>query len=320
MLLVIWIIVFFISLAVLIKASDYFIESAEIIGWRLNIPKFVIGATIVALGTSLPELVSSIVAVLQNASEIVAGNVIGSNITNILLILGVAGVAFKGMEISRKVVKIDLPVLVISALMLVITIFDGEFTLTDALIFVLVLIFYNVYILNVKGDRLEIGNETSDGSKFSWKTVVVLLGSLVFIFLGAKYTVDSVIIIAEILNVGKEIIAITAVAFGTSLPELIVSLAAVKKNNPEMVLGNIVGSNIFNTLAVMGIPALFGKLVIPPSIITFALPVMCIATLLLLLFSFDRKITKVEAILLIVFYFIFIAGLFFYTPLQQVSV
>lgn len=305
-----WIIIFAISLFILIKSSDYFIESAEIIGWHLNIPKFVIGATIVALGTSLPELISSIIAVLKNASEIVAGNVIGSNITNILLILGVSGFAFKGMKISKKIIKIDLPILLLSAILLVITIIDGEFTLSDALIFLLFLVFYNIYIFNTKSDSSQSDDDTENKSLYSWKTIIILLGSTIFIFLGAKYTVESVINIAELLHIGKEIIAITAIALGTSLPELIVCLAAVKKNNSEMVLGNILGSNIFNTLAVMSIPALFGKLTIPESIIIYALPVMCIATLILLLLSLDKKITKFEAILLFTFYCIFIAGLF----------
>ncbi|MGD9580603.1 MAG: calcium/sodium antiporter [Vampirovibrionia bacterium] len=309
--LIFWIIIFAISLFILTKSSDYFIESAEITGWRLKIPKFVIGATIVALGTSLPELISSVIAVIQNASEIVAGNVIGSNITNILLILGVSGFAFKEMDINTKIIKIDLPILLISALLLVITIIDGEFSLSEGLIFILFLIFYILYIFNSKSNLPLSTESTENIDQFTWKTIITLIGSTIFIFLGAKYTIDSVINIAEILNIGKEIIAITAISLGTSLPELIVSLSAVKKNNPEMVLGNILGSNIFNTLAVMSIPALFGKLTIPESIIFYALPIMCLTSLILLLISLDKKISKNESILLIVFYFIFIAGLFF---------
>lgn len=311
MYLVIWIIVFFVSLFILIKASDYFVESAELVGIHLKIPKFVIGATIVAVGTSLPELVSSIIAVIQNASEIVVGNVIGSNITNILLILGVSGIAFKEINISDKVVKVEIPLLLVSAILLVITIVDGAFTFNDALIFLLFMVLYNVYIFSIKADKLKAGEDKEENDKFSWKTIVILLGSTLFIFLGAKYTIDSVIIISEALNIGKEIIAITAVAVGTSLPELIVCLAAVKKNNPEMVIGNILGSNIFNTLAVMGVPALFGHVIIPKSIIVYSLPVMCMTSLFLLLICLDKKISKAQSILLVVFYCLFIIGLFF---------
>ena len=311
MTIIIWIIVFILSLSVLIKASGYFIDAAEIIGIKLKIPKFVIGATIVALGTSMPELISSIVAVFQGASEIVAGNVIGSNITNILLILGVSGLLIKEMRIKRKVVKFDLPILIISAILLVVTIIDGNVALSDAFIFLLFLVFYNVYIFNVKDDELNNDNDESQTISFSFKTIAILIVSIVFIFLGAKYTVDSVIKIAEILKIGKEIIAITAIALGTSLPELIVSLSAIKKNNPELVMGNILGSNIFNTLAIMGIPALFGPLKITVSIISYALPVMCIATLFLLLIALDKKLSRFEAFLLVLFYCIFIIGLFF---------
>ncbi|MEW5820843.1 MAG: calcium/sodium antiporter [Cyanobacteriota bacterium] len=312
-----WIILFIVSLAILIKASDLFVDSAELIGKKFNIPKFVIGATVIALGTSLPELVSSIIAVLKDSSEIVAGNVIGSNITNILMIFGVTGLLYKEMIIPRKVVVIDSPILIISSLLLLVTIYDGSFTLKEAFIFLLFFIFYNIYLVKVKDKRGDDNlYEEKDEKQFTWKSPVLLILSSFLIFLGAKYTIDSVIEIANIMNVGKEVIAITAIALGTSLPELIVCLSAAKKNRPEIILGNILGSNIFNTLGVMSIPALFGNLVIPHDIIMYGLPVMCFVSLLFLFVVSDKKFTRNEGITLLVLYILFIAGLFI-TPGQN---
>lgn len=305
-----WIVVFIVSLTVLIKASDYFIDSAEKIGLKIKIPRFVIGATLVAMGTSMPELISSIYAVIKGSSEIVAGNVVGSNISNILLILAIGGIISKQMPVKKSVVNIDLPILILSCALMAITMYDGVFSFSDGLIFILFLVFYNIYLFNVKEDPEDANTPVSNETGYTKMTPIILIASTFFLYLGAKYTIDSVIEISNTLNIGKEIIAITAIALGTSLPELIVTISATKKGKPEIILGNILGSNIFNSLAVMGIPALFGNLMIPPNIIYYALPVMIVASLFFWLFTIDRKITRLEGVLLLTFYVVFIAGLF----------
>ena len=131
-----------------------------------------------------------------------------------------------------------------------------------------------------------------------------------FIYIGARYTVESVIELSKILNIGTEIIAMSAVTLGTSLHELMVTVSAVRRGNAEMAVGNILGSNIFNTFAVMGIPALFGALVIPQNIIAFGLPMMIIATLLFFFMTQEREITKWEGYILLLFYVFFIGKLF----------
>jgi cation:H+ antiporter len=317
MITVFWFFILFVSLTVLIKASDYFLESAEQIGIHIKIPKFVIGATIIAFGTSLPELLSSIVAVYQNSSEIVIGNVVGSNITNIFLILGVTGILFKDFTIKHKSLLLDLAILLFSALLLGIAIWDNMFTAYEAIIFLLLLIGYLLYVFNIKETKeegdipgLEFTQIDPDERKMTWVTPLILVISGLFIYLGANYTVEAVIKLSVLLKIGKEVIAISAVALGTSLPELIVCLAAVKKGKVEMVLGNIIGSNIFNTLVIMGVPALFHTLLIPENVVIFAYPVMSIATMLLLLVIIDRKLSRFDGIFLTVFYLIFIVVLF----------
>lgn len=311
-----WILIFVGSLSVLIKASGYFTDSAEKIGLYFGLSAFIVGVTIVSIGTSLPELGSSIYAVSRDSSEIVVGNVVGSNITNIFLVLGIAGiVSKKKIKIGYELIHVDLPLLVGSAFLLAVTIWDGVFTLPDAILCIAGFILYLLYTLSVEKEhenveiKKEMEGELPKGS-LDAKTLIVLIVSACFIYLGAKYAVESVIQLSEILNIGKEIIAVSAVALGTSLPELMVTVTAVRKGKPEIAVGNVLGSNIFNTFVVMGIPALWGTLIIPDSILTFGLPMMLIATLLYFFITQDREITKWEGWLLILFYIFFIGKLF----------
>jgi cation:H+ antiporter len=308
----IWTIVFVISLYVLIRASDYFTGAAAKIGLSFGIPDFIIGVTIVAIGTSLPEIVSSVIAVLRDSSEMVVGNVIGSNIANIFLVLGVAAVIGKKLKITYDLVHIDLPLLMGSAFLLAITIIDGKFTLLEALLCMCGLIVYLLHAVSVEKRRTGVKTQRSPkpGKELRGKTFVVLVLSSFFIFIGAKYTVETVIQLSILLHVGTEVIAASAVALGTSLPELMVTISAARKGMPEIAIGNVLGSNIFNALAVMGIPGLLGILIIPQNILLFGLPMMIIATFLFFFMGQDKEITQWEGWLLIIFYIFFILKLF----------
>jgi len=308
--LIIWCAVLVASIIVLVKAADYFTDAAEQIGKYFKLPAFIIGVTIVAIGTSLPELVSSIFSVVRGASEIVVGNVVGSNIANIFLVLGITAIISKKLKISYELIHVDLPLLVGSTFLFAVTIWDGVFTIQEAVLCLaclMVYILYTIHARKARGDagiKKEMAGELRD-RKLGWSPVILLICA-VFIYFGAKYTISSVINLAEMLDVGKEIIAVSAVALGTSLPELMVSISAARKGKAEIAVGNILGSNIFNVLAVMGIPAFIGVLTIPASILTFALPMMIIATLLYFFITQDREITLWEGFLLIIFYVFFI--------------
>jgi len=312
--LLIWVGIFAISMAALVKASDYFTDSAEKIGLHLGLPAFIVGVTIVAIGTSLPELISSIFAVLKNSSEIVVGNVVGSNITNIFLILGIAAiVSKKKITIGYELIHVDLPLLLGSSFLLSLTVLDGIFTLQEGLLCIAALVLYLLYTANTekKHEDVEIKKEMKDEfeKKFSLRTLVVLVVSAIFIYLGAEYTIEAVVKLSEMLAIGKEIIATSAVALGTSLPELAVTVAAARKGKPEIAVGNVLGSNIFNSFGVMGVSALIGNLIVPSSILHLGLPVMLIATLLYFFITHDKEITKWEGWLLLIFYIFFIGKL-----------
>ena len=157
--LVLWIGVLVVSLAILAKSSDYFTDSAEVIGNFFKLPAFIIGVTIVAIGTSLPELVSSLFAVFNGASEIVVGNVIGSNITNIFLVLGITAILSKKITILHELVRVDLPLLVGSAFLFAFTIWDGVFSLFEALLFIFGVIFYLVYTTSTQDKNEDVSAE-----------------------------------------------------------------------------------------------------------------------------------------------------------------
>ena len=308
--LIIWLIIFIVSLFVLIKASDFFTNAAEKIGISLGISPFLIGVTIVSVGTSLPELISSITAVYQNSSEIVFGNVMGSNIANIFLIIGTASLISSPLNILYELIHVDLPLFVGSAFLLGLTVLDSNFSINEAIICILGYVVYVFY--TISSGKEEQQSETIDTSQKSFpvKQIVIVIVSALFVFFGATYTIKSVTKISEILEIGKELIALSAVALGTSLPELIVTISAARKGNPEIAVGNVLGSNIFNSLIVMGIPRLTGKLEIPDDVLGSGLLVLLVGTILFFFVTQDKQVTRWEGLIFFIFYGWFIGNIF----------
>lgn len=311
---IVWSLIFVASITVLIVASNAFIKAAEKIGVAFGIPTFIIGVTIVAAGTSLPELVSSIIAVASGSPEIVIGNVVGSNISNIFFILGFVAVFSRVIRIDYEIINVDLPLLIGSAFMLSIFVMDGHFSFFEAVLSIISLIVYLVYALNVETSIVNVNDEIKhleeEHPKATAKTWLMLLLGGFFIYLSADYTVNSIIELSAIFEIGEEVIALTAVSLGTSLPELAVSIAAARKGNPDMAVGNILGSNIFNSFAVMGIPRLFGPLVIPAQVIDFSIPMMIAASLLYFFIAQNKLISRWEGFMLLIFYAYFIGQTF----------
>lgn len=309
-----WSVVLIVSLFALVKASDYFTESAEKIGLYFGLPVFIIGVTIVAVGTSLPELISSLISVFKGSSEIVIGNVVGSNIANIFLVLGIAAIiSKKKMKLGYELIHVDLPILIGSVLLISAMVWNGVFSTLEAILALALFFVYVFYTVNVEKKRGKVEKEIKGEVKkikgkrsLDKKTILILILSSVFVYLGAHYTVESVINLSQLLNIGTEIIAISAVAFGTSLPELTVTFTAARKGKVEMAAGNVLGSNIFNALAVMGVSGLAGTLIIPKSILSFGIPMMLVASILYLFVTQDREVTKWEGWMFVIFYLFFI--------------
>lgn len=295
-----YLLMFIVSLGVLLKGSDWFIDSAETIGLSLGISPFIIGVTIVAFGTSLPELATSVASVFEGLSEIVVNNVVGSNITNIGLVLGLVAVVGKQIKLDYNIWHIDMPFLWGSAFLLWLTLRDGVFGWYEALLFIIGIVIFLGY--SFKSDK----SDEADRPTSTARTYLMFLIGGVLVWLGADYTIKAITALSLLAGISPEVIALTVVALGTSLSEVVVSLAAIRKGQAGMAVGNVLGSNIFNTYVVMAIPSFFGALTIPAATISTSLPIMLILTILFGVVSNNKKITRWEGLMLLMFYGYFI--------------
>ncbi len=294
----IYAIIFVVSLFGLIKGADFFVDSAEKIGLSLGISPFIIGATIVGFGTSLPELASSIASVYAGASEMIVGNVIGSNVFNVAVALALVAIIAGEIEFEKDIMNNDIPMLIFSSFLMYFVLYDLEISIFEAILLLLGVVIFLLYTL--KDDEDRVGKDKRP--KAIGKDYLLLLVGMGLIYFGAVYTIEAVVYFAEELNVSQNLIGLTVVAFGTSLPEIVVSLTAVKQGSASMAVGNVLGSNIFNTFAVLGIPRFFGKVEVNPEILKFSLPFMVALSLLLATMSISRKITRWEGWLLLLFF------------------
>nr|MBS0037794.1 calcium/sodium antiporter [Saprospiraceae bacterium] len=301
---ILYFLMFFVSLGALIKSSDWFVMAAEAIGKSWGASPFIIGLTIVAFGTSLPELATAVFAVLEGQSEIALGNVIGSNITNIFLVLGLLAVFASKIDLDFDLFRSDIPALVISAFLFWFMIQDGDINTMEALIMILAL---GVFVWSSFSDMVV---EEEYRIKAGWKSYLLLIFGGTLVYFSAKYTVDSIVLISNGLNLGTDVVSLTVVALGTSLPEVAVSLTAAKRGNAGIAVGNVIGSNIFNTYFVVGVAALVGPLSLTESLADFSLPLMVAATVILAVSSLSKQITRWEGYLYLLFYLYFVYYLF----------
>jgi cation:H+ antiporter len=297
-----------IGMAVLIKGSDLFVDSAEKLGLILGLSPFIVGVLILGIGTSLPELAASLVAVFNGDTGIVAGNAIGSNIANIGLIVGFTAFIAGNINLKEDISSTDLSFLVGSSLLIWFVFLDGSMTLFEAVFFLVSLVLVIVYTLNTGSD--EEKDEEAIREKISLKDILWVIIGLGMVIAGAKFAVDSIIHLSVEAGVSTEIISLGMVALGTSLPELAVSITAAKKGRPSVAIGNVIGSNLFNAFAVLGIPALITSISVSEQMISIHIPFLLGMTLLFSFMCIAKKFTRWEGALLLIFYAIFIARLF----------
>lgn len=309
-----WVGVFIGSLAFLIKSSDYFIEYAEKVGLGLGLSPTLIGTIILAFGTSLPELVTSVLAVLENSSEIVLGNVVGSNIANVLMVGGTLLVAAKSHEFNLRSFRGDMIVVALASVLLWLFAYNRFIELYEAVILIVIYFAYLTYSLrystNPELDEELKKLEAEAKEPIKWYYWLIMLGSAAGIYLGAEYTVKAIINLSEILKIGKDVISLSAVALGTSLPELVVSLLAARKGQMDLAIGNILGSNIFNILAIISIPRFIGSLTITSSIVDVSIPVMAVVALIFIALLVARRLSIWIGIVLVFLYLLYNVELF----------
>ncbi len=288
------------SLILLIKGSDWFIDAAQKIGLSAGVSPFIIGLTVVAFGTSLPELASGITSVRSGDSAVVAGIVIGSNITNILLVLGIVAVVGKVVQMDYDIMDIDMPLLVGSAFLLWFCLSDGHFSRFEAILFLLGLV---VFILNSVAGNIAVDSKRPP---WKWSYLGFLVMGGVLVKYGADFTIVSMKHLGEDLSIPPDILAQTLLALGTSLPEVTVSIMAALRGQSAIAVGNVLGSNVFNTYAVMAIPSFFGRLEFSSDISAFALPFMVAATILFSVIAIGGRITRWEGHMLLIFYLFYL--------------
>jgi cation:H+ antiporter len=300
--------VFLISLFVLLWSAKVFTQSAERVGSLLGLSSFVIGVVIVSVGTSLPELVASVVAVRGGNSEVVAGNLLGSSLSNILFVMGLtAMVSPKRIDLGSLYIYIDLHFLIGAAIVTVATMYDGVITLPEAAIGLLTYVVYLFYLLRNSASSQETETLVQASVSAGYiKPIGIMVLTGIAIYFSASKTIDSVAQIAEYLGVNKAIVSLTLLAIGTTLPECVVSVAAALQGKAHLAVGNVLGSCIFNALAIPGIACFFGNLAVPNELLTFALPFYGGAILFFYLITQDKKVSQFEGALLLLIYLLFI--------------
>ena len=270
-----------VGFVLLVKGADWFVDGTSSIAAHLGIPQLVIGLTIVAMGTSAPEAAVSVTAALRGSADITIGNVVGSNIMNILVILGLAS-SFTCIRVARSTVFREIPFMLFTTVLLLVLGLDGTVTLVDGMILWGFFLLYLGYLFRM-AKRGEADEETEiNCERALWKSGLWAVVGLGCIVLGSDVAVDAATTIARTLGLSERLIGLTIVALGTSLPELFTSVAAAKQGNADIAIGNIVGSNIFNILFVVGSSSLITPVAFTAAFRLDALIAVAAAALLLI--------------------------------------
>ena len=299
-----------IGFAMLIKGADIFVEGAAGIAAKFGIPQLVIGLTIVAMGTSAPEAAVSIAAAFKGTADITIGNVVGSNIMNILVILGVTAVIV-AVAVQQSTVRYEIPfVILVTIVLLVMGALDGKIGRLDGVILWALFIVYLIYLfLMAKHGREE---EETQMDAPVWKLLLFVVIGAALIVIGADVSVDAASEIARVIGLSERFIGLTIVALGTSLPELCTSVVAARKGNADLAIGNIVGSNIFNILFVVGTTSLIIPVPFNPAFVVDTAVAIGAAVLLWICVFRKKKMTRPGGILMLAAY----AGYFAYLMMK----
>ncbi len=306
------IILLIVGFIILIKGADFFVDGASSVASNFKVSKMLIGLTIVAFGTSAPEFAVSVKSLLSGSGDIVLGNVIGSNILNILLILG-ASAMFHSLNVKNNTVKKELPItMLITTLFAVLLsdhIFDNNvvncFTRGDGIVLLLFFSVFLYYLISMSRKKIDVDQDEKPAMSLS-KSFIWTIGGIAAIVLGSNAVVDSATYLAKAIGVSERLISLTIIALGTSLPELVTSITATRKGEYDIAIGNVVGSNVFNIGIVIGLPvAILGGI----EKIAFSyidLIVMIASAVLLFIFSVkDNKISKKEGLVFLLIFVVY---------------
>ncbi|MEG2789026.1 MAG: calcium/sodium antiporter [Romboutsia sp.] len=294
----------------LIKSADFFVSGASSVAKALRIPTIIIGLTIVAFGTSAPEAAVSVTAALKGNNDIAIANVVGSNIFNLLAVIGIAAV-IKPVKVQKTTILKEFPFILLSSLVLLILSHDvrfqgysqNELTRSDGLMLLALFSIFMYYLLEMAiTSKEEMPIEQGNPKSSIPKSLIISLVGIVGIIFGGQIVVDNATVIALSLGMSENLVGLTIVSIGTSLPELVTSVVAAKKGESDIAMGNVVGSNIFNILFVLGISSFINNIAVHP-IVFVDMFVMLIVSILVYIFATTKKeVNKIEGSLMILTY------------------
>ena len=308
----IWTAYLAVSIFVLVRGADLFVDGAKRLGFSFGMSPFVVGVLIVGLGTSLPELASSIAGVYSGVPEIVVANAVGSNITNILLIVGILAAVGGTIVIKQDLLRSELPIFLIATVHFIAAVYDGSVDRLEAILLVGTFVAYLWYLF-VESRKEQavpsvVGEPAKDNGSLGRAVLLVLIG-LAGVLIGANFTVENAINIATAFAVPVGLVSIAAIAIGTSLPELFVSLQAMRSGDADLAVGNIFGSNAFNMLLVVGVPALFVPLPVDPVVMQLGLGILAAASVIFFVNGLARRVMRWEGVMMLLFFGFFILKL-----------
>ncbi|RLF55068.1 MAG: sodium:calcium antiporter [Thermoplasmata archaeon] len=296
---------FIFSVLLLYKGSDILVEGTSKTALRMGISPLVISLTIVAYGTSSPELATSSIASLQSHSSFSLGNVIGSCLANMLLVMGISSFV-KPISVSIGIIRRELPILVIATILLILSSLTGYLTASTGVLFLFAFIIYLIFFVRVaRKERMKVKLfEGRDGK--TWKYIALIILGLISVILGAHLLVESSIYFADLFGVPEFIIAISMVAIGTSLPELAVSVTASLKGESDISLGNLLGSNVFNILLILGICSIINPIFVDQKSMLSEIFLLAVTLSLFPIFYTGRRISRIEGLLLVIIYALYL--------------
>lgn len=289
--------------------GNWLVQGASRLAASLGISALIIGVTIVAFGTSMPELLVSVTAAARGASDIAIGNVVGSNIVNIGLILALTGLVLV-IPIHIDLIKREIPMVIGASILVWLMALDGEISTMEGGLLVLGLILFNIVMIRAaRREQLKPDEEREleeeehiTGPINRWAEMVRIVVGLVILLIGAELLVNGAVAIARALQVSELVIGVTLVAVGTSLPELVTSIVAAVRRHEDILFGNVVGSNIFNLLGILGVTALVRPIPVQERLLSFDFPVMLGFALVLVVFGLRGRLPRWASVLLLLAY------------------
>jgi len=311
------IVLLIVALLAVVKSADWFLVAAEKVGVTMRLPPFILGVVLVGFGTSLPELATSLAAVSDGISTVTIPNVAGSNIANVLIVLGISTIVLGTIKFEKNLIDLDIPLLVGVTALFSILIIDGSLSRPEGILLLIGFAGYIVYALGYKEDsqyhkglvslvstlvkrpRTKIEMHQNLIGRY---TILMLVFSVLLLGVASKVAVDSLLGIVEEVNVGVAVLSFFALAIGTSLPELVVSIKALRKGQGDLVVGNVIGSSMFNILLIAGIASTIRTQVVSPELVGWLIVGMSLAVILLMAGSISKRIHMWEGFIYLLIY------------------